>query len=593
MNLQGLQQIDWAKLQHAYGPATDVPILLQQVASGDQAQRNNAFYKLYGNVFHQGSRYSASPHVIPFLWQMIADPQHPAWVRCVRFAVDLLLGFPEAHYGKGLQTDHFYWKESLHKELLNEYEKGAPLLRELLAKTDSYYWPWIAYALTWMPSGREQNMALLLQAWGEGRYPLDRAQILLSLSYLGGLPEASGEESEWESLFRELAQMRIKHDATALNMVLKYVELGSDWNYHADSVVWSGGSLQKLFFVLLKEVRSRSVPINVINSMMKGFTRSIGTLSFAFAEALVSLAFPQPLESSPTFEHLTREQQSLLRELARHYGPWRVGNFCAQLISKGLPGTQGALIQYIGDSGLSIDPFREREAMGDLLYTEFRYVEAAKEYETALNMPEASGSPKRAAELRRRRAVILLNMGKIEDALGDLQKARTLDPSSSRIATELGLVFDKMNRVQEAETSFAEALRLEPTNVNLVGNLCYVSRRLGKWNDVVEWGKKALSMKPDFYDMETNISTALIQLGRFDECAGRLEAVAKLIPQVEWVWYNLACCYARAGKHSESIRALKRAIELRPESVQDAIADEDLMSLRGLPEFQQICGGNG
>jgi hypothetical protein len=54
--LAGLEEIDWAGLRHAYGPAGDVPGLLRALASGSPAERSHAVQKLYGNIFHQGSR---------------------------------------------------------------------------------------------------------------------------------------------------------------------------------------------------------------------------------------------------------------------------------------------------------------------------------------------------------------------------------------------------------------------------------------------------------------------------------------------------------------------------------------------------------
>ncbi|MDG4757500.1 hypothetical protein [Micromonospora sp. WMMD710] len=75
--LDGLDDIDWARLGHAYGAADDVPGQLRALLSLDPATRDEALGDLYTNVFHQGNRFEASAYVVPFLLEMLADPATP------------------------------------------------------------------------------------------------------------------------------------------------------------------------------------------------------------------------------------------------------------------------------------------------------------------------------------------------------------------------------------------------------------------------------------------------------------------------------------------------------------------------------------
>ncbi|MFJ4672698.1 hypothetical protein [Kitasatospora purpeofusca] len=73
--LADLDTIDWAALRHAYGSAQDVPGQLRAVCGPDEEARERAFSSLFGNIFHQGSRYSASPYAVPFLTRIaVAGP---------------------------------------------------------------------------------------------------------------------------------------------------------------------------------------------------------------------------------------------------------------------------------------------------------------------------------------------------------------------------------------------------------------------------------------------------------------------------------------------------------------------------------------
>jgi hypothetical protein len=108
--LDGLDAIDWTQLSHAYGPATDVPDLLRALVDPETAPeslRSNAKRAkhtiaehvrstLLNNVFHQGTVWSATPHVIPFLVEILRDGPDDESLRefLVAYLHQLALGHP-------------------------------------------------------------------------------------------------------------------------------------------------------------------------------------------------------------------------------------------------------------------------------------------------------------------------------------------------------------------------------------------------------------------------------------------------------------------------------------------------------------------
>ncbi|WP_405665478.1 PBS lyase [Streptomyces sp. NBC_01166] len=70
----GIDEVDWASMEHAYGPADDVPALLYGLASADPAERENALDGMYGAVHHQGDVYACTLACIPFLFELAVDP---------------------------------------------------------------------------------------------------------------------------------------------------------------------------------------------------------------------------------------------------------------------------------------------------------------------------------------------------------------------------------------------------------------------------------------------------------------------------------------------------------------------------------------
>jgi hypothetical protein len=74
---EGLDRVAWPELHHARGAATDVPDQLRALRSADPATRDWAAFELMGSVYHQGTRWQASRHVVPFLVALVDDPATP------------------------------------------------------------------------------------------------------------------------------------------------------------------------------------------------------------------------------------------------------------------------------------------------------------------------------------------------------------------------------------------------------------------------------------------------------------------------------------------------------------------------------------
>ncbi len=73
--LEGLGEIDWHALGHAYGRADNIPIALRNLTSEDATVRHQAEEELSGTLHHQGSIYSATAIAVSFLTDLILNPR--------------------------------------------------------------------------------------------------------------------------------------------------------------------------------------------------------------------------------------------------------------------------------------------------------------------------------------------------------------------------------------------------------------------------------------------------------------------------------------------------------------------------------------
>lgn len=108
--LDGLDRVPWDQLSHAYGPATDVPGLLRALVDDTAATprlrdgaarqkrsiRSEVIWQLWGNVFHQGTRWQVTSHVVPFLAELLRDGPTDADLRefLVSYLHHIAYGYP-------------------------------------------------------------------------------------------------------------------------------------------------------------------------------------------------------------------------------------------------------------------------------------------------------------------------------------------------------------------------------------------------------------------------------------------------------------------------------------------------------------------
>ncbi len=88
--LKGIEELDWGQWEHAYGPATDVPGLLQELLEEESAE--DAQYELYGNIIHQGTVYPATKHAIPWLIKLLVPESTADRVWLLQYLLDLAWG---------------------------------------------------------------------------------------------------------------------------------------------------------------------------------------------------------------------------------------------------------------------------------------------------------------------------------------------------------------------------------------------------------------------------------------------------------------------------------------------------------------------
>jgi hypothetical protein len=138
--------VSWGKIHDAYGPATDVPDLIRALTSRDAKIRNDAWYQLHGNLWHQGTIYEATAHAVPIFLLLL---EHPLTIGKPEILVYLALLFA----GRSYWDVHKHLKVS--GQMVNQPDFKQQLQREL---------HWVEATKEAISRGKEQYVRLLTEA---------------------------------------------------------------------------------------------------------------------------------------------------------------------------------------------------------------------------------------------------------------------------------------------------------------------------------------------------------------------------------------------------------------------------------------------
>ena len=389
--LAELDAVDWERLGHAYGTAADVPGLLRALTTDTHERALDA---LYGNIFHQGSRYEAAAHAVPFLLGLVADPATPARADLVLFLGALAIGYDESHLPSGVDVEAWRsrvatmaatdpadafrefdewvaaavtdgerrWRELQRRVFdpaesvraaeaeLAAYEAvlaGAPVLVDLLVDPAPEVRVAALYVLGWLPTYDSVHDVLALLDRDEPDGVVATAVVALGL--LGVSPAAV---RPW--LTHPSAAVRWAA-AVALTRLGDVTVAGTLASFVADPpaqpappVPFHDGDLRGYAAVSLAEVRDR-VPGSVLDALLAGLGKASGLELVAVTSAVLWFVFGPSQRPPAPFAELTAAQQRVVLALVEvPAAEWRLGNFTEVLRAWRLPGSVEELRTYAG-----------------------------------------------------------------------------------------------------------------------------------------------------------------------------------------------------------------------------------------------------
>lgn len=393
--LEGLDNIKWADLEHAYGSAADVPDLLRDLLSDDSSIREETLEILFSNIWHQGTVYEASAYAVPFFIELVSSDA----VEMRNVIVSLLSALangnsytdvhvqePEERETPGVQAaiaKELSYVEAAHQAV----RKGIPVYLRLLHEKQDILRVMAGELLTHFPEDADQTLPALRVAAQHETVLSVRADFIAYIGALLGsasaLPQSEVDTvchlldslmSEAEPPLIRLAAAVARAQQSKANTAAKVVTLITDPLINEEAYKKPGtfyfSPVHSVLMMLSELGTNLSIQVllhALANTSSRDTAHSSGRLAliaafpeanihrwrqaFSFKDGVRKIEYRQMhkwLTELPTPTTLTRLQQQVLTGIAESRMFWVTDTNL--LTIPGLPQNRDALRDFVRDT---------------------------------------------------------------------------------------------------------------------------------------------------------------------------------------------------------------------------------------------------
>jgi serine/threonine protein kinase/tetratricopeptide (TPR) repeat protein len=181
----------------------------------------------------------------------------------------------------------------------------------------------------------------------------------------------------------------------------------------------------------------------------------------------------------------------------------------------------------------------------------------------------------------------LMVMGRLEEAIAELEWALDLDPLSSTISSQLAASYYWAGRYDRALEQVRKTVELDPSFIPAQSLLATLLARIGRYDDAIAQAHKCLSLPGAELRARTTLGMVYAMAGREEEAreiAGELEGLQKSLTFVSVLPY----IHATLGDREKVLQWLEEAYKQRASYLVFIDQAPEFESLRGDPRFDDL-----
>ncbi|HYH99476.1 tetratricopeptide repeat protein [Hyalangium sp.] len=165
---------------------------------------------------------------------------------------------------------------------------------------------------------------------------------------------------------------------------------------------------------------------------------------------------------------------------------------------------------------------------------------------------------------RLQRGTVLWRLGKLDEAVVELEKAKEEDPRSVSIPITLGAVLYEKGDFPNAEKNLSLALTREPSNHEALYFLALVKAKRSEYTGAIEQMRLAVDKAPNRPDYHYALGDIYKKDERFAEAIDEWKKAIELDPKNADAYEALGHVYLETGKIEDAIKSLESALTVDP-----------------------------
>ena len=215
-----------------------------------------------------------------------------------------------------------------------------------------------------------------------------------------------------------------------------------------------------------------------------------------------------------------------------------------------------------------LEPDREVSVyagLGAAFLAEQRFEEALNAYNFAFAIAETQQAEVIEPTLWRNRGIARAELGQLDGALDDLQRAAAEMPDDVMTHLTLGFVYQDLDRPADAVVAYDSVVRLEPEWTGAWINRSSALLDAGMTSDAVEDARRAVELEPDSGTTLNMLCWTLIKDGRARTALPLCEQAVALEPDSGAIVHSHASALEALGRLDEARPLYRRAWQLSPD----------------------------